>query len=99
MAHLGLQEKGGALGNNGQDKSLNSRGIVSNRGRRGNKRRGGFGGRGRTGGGGEKGEKVEDIPIGWGWLEMEDPWTQEKIKLQVLLTIIVQVPLEEIERQ
>ena len=43
-------------------------------------------GRGDKRGGGERGRKMreeeeeEDILIGWGWLELEDPWSSEKSK-------------------
>lgn len=39
---------------------------------------------------GGKAEKAE-IPIGWGWLEMSDPWSKERVWMKL--------PLEEIERR
>ena len=39
----------------------------------------------------EREVKEEDIPLGWDWLDMEDPWTGERVKIKL--------PVEEIDRR
>ena len=36
-------------------------------------------------------EQKGDIPLGWRWLEMEDPWTRKTVRMKL--------PLEETERR
>lgn len=36
-------------------------------------------------------EEEEDIPIGWGWMDIEGPWSKERVRMKL--------PIEEINRR